>query len=202
MTVKIGTQLDPGSVCPGYTSILTPLMEAGQAALAPDLQAGIRGLPLKRLVLRLRNAFNLTIAYDGDDLFAWASMCGAYHDMITKGAEPICATLCAHFTDGTPSCAVELFPPRAPKFQDPARAPQILALLTRRGLTAAQTFALAILLTMVCAVPDACFGDALASDTDDDDPAEDCWHPPTSSKTFFRRTQSCWNAASTESPAS
>jgi hypothetical protein len=156
---------------------LYPLLDAGQTALAPDRETFVLNIALTRVVLRWRNAFNEMTIRKADDLFACAAVNGNYYDPVPKGADLVQATLSVQFSDAAEPRTVDIIPPHTLTLQNPADAPRILRLLARRGFTAAQKLALALLLvTAACALPDAGYADPPTFDGDDD-AAEDCIPP-------------------------
>ena len=162
---SIPSQPNNGGSPEQHNLTLEPLRTEGQAALAPDVAAGIVSIVLSEIVVFWRNAFNEVTIRQADDLFACAARDGRYYDIIPKGAHLARATLDVQFAESPVPRAVKIVPPHTLIFQSPSDAPRIVALLARRGFKTAQTIALALLLTAACA-PDPGF------DGDDDDGSE------------------------------
>jgi hypothetical protein len=115
------------------TLTLDPLLSDGQAALAPDISAGITHIALRQVVVLWHNAFNEVTIRKADDLYACAAKEGKYYDPIPKGGDLIEATLDIQFAGLRGPHAVDITPPHTLKLQDPRDAPRILPLLARRG---------------------------------------------------------------------
>ena len=131
------TQFAPalGHVAGPFLITLCPLLAHGQAALAPDLAAGVLKVALAQIVVSWHNAFNEITIRRADDLFACAARDGRFYDLIPKGAELVQATLNVQLAESPGPHLVNLTPPHTLAFQDAQDAARILPLLTRRGFS-------------------------------------------------------------------
>ena len=114
---------------------LCPLLAHGQAALAPDLAAGVLKVALCQIVVAWHNAFNEITIRRADDLFACVTRDGRVYDLIPKGADLVQATLSVQLADSPGPHLINITPPRTLAFQNAQDAARLLPLLTRRGFS-------------------------------------------------------------------
>ena len=115
---------------------LVPLLTNGQAALAPDLSAGVFRMHLCLVATRWHNAFNELTIRMADDLFACAAREGRNYDPFPKGGELVQVTLNVELVGSDRPHPVQIVPPDTLTFQNPEDAARILPLLERRGFRA------------------------------------------------------------------
>jgi hypothetical protein len=151
---------------------LDPLLESGQAALAPDPSNRIVCISLRMLFVLWGNAFNEKTIRTADDLFACAANNGRYYDPIPKGGALAEAGLDILYEESPEPHSIEIVPPHTLRLQDLADAPRILLFLADRGFQRLQKVVLALILASAAFSVGGCLSD----DIDDDSDSEPAVH--------------------------